>query len=130
MKVLLVGFEEIEVEGIRILLGGLGEVKAVPRSQADWSVEEIVESGEEGRCDWRDRRFVIIHEGEDMIREVINRIKFLDLGSIIFATTTPTSLKWSLSKLLDELEAEDEYFKKMGSPLHSFRTFNVREEEF
>ncbi len=33
---------------------------------------------------------------------------------IILATTTPTSLQWKMSQLIDELKKEHEYFRKKG----------------
>jgi len=111
-KVLLVGFLPDEVERLREVLSV--PVFEVPGYCRDWAVSEVVDKAEElsGSSYWHLRKFVIMHEVDnETLKEVIRSVKSLNLGRVIFATTTETSLTWKLEDLLNELMAEDEYFK-------------------
>ncbi|ASA77623.1 DUF3783 domain-containing protein [Thermococcus sp. 5-4] len=111
-KVLLVGFLPDEVERLREVLSV--PVFEVPEYCKDWAVSEVVDKVEElsGSSYWHLRKFVIMHDvGNETLKEVIHSVKSLNLGRVIFATTTETSLTWKLEDLLNELMAEDEYFK-------------------
>jgi len=113
-KVLLVGFLPDEVERLR---GALSvPVFEVPEYCRDWVVSEIVEKAEElsGSSYWHPRKFVIMHGlDNEGLKEVIRTVKSLNLGRVIFAATTETSLTWKLEDLLNELISEDEYFRAM-----------------
>ena len=114
-KVLLIGFTEEESKKVRDALHMVG-VFGVPEYCKDWVVSEIVERAEElnGSSDWHLRKFVIMHGlDNETLKAVIRAVKSLNLGRVIFATTTETSLTWRLEDLLEELMAEDEYFQAM-----------------
>lgn len=114
-KVLLIGFAPEEVATIREALGGVG-VFEVPEYCRDWVVADIAEKAEKlnGSCQWHLRKFVIMHDVDnETLKGIIRSVKSLNLGRVIFATTTETSLTWKLEDLLNELMAEDEYFKAM-----------------
>ncbi|NJE76124.1 DUF3783 domain-containing protein [Thermococcus sp. ES12] len=111
-KVLVVGFPPEEVEGLRKALSV--PVFEVPEYCRDWVVGEIVEKAEKlsGSGYWHLRKFVIMHDVDnETLKDIMRSVKSLNLGRIIFATTTETSLTWRLEDLLNELLAEDEYFK-------------------
>ncbi|NJE02881.1 DUF3783 domain-containing protein [Thermococcus sp. MV11] len=113
-KVLLVGFGPDEVGLLRDSLPV--PVFEVPEYCRDWVVGEIVEKAEKlsGSCYWHLMRFLIMHGlDNETLKEVIRSVKSLNLGRVIFATTTETSLTWKLEDLLNELLAEDEYFRAM-----------------
>lgn len=113
-RVLVVGFMPDEVEKLRKALPV--PVFEVPEYCRDWAVSEVVDKAEElsGSSYWHLRKFVIMHDvNNETLKEVIRSVKSLDLGRVIFATTTETSLTWRLEDLLNELMAEDEYFKAM-----------------
>ena len=113
-KVLLIGFPREEVKALREVLPV--PVFEVPEYCRDWVVGEVVEKAEKlsGSSYWHLRRFVIMHGlDNETLKEVIRSVKALNLGRVIFATTTETSLAWKLEDLLNELMAEDEYFKAM-----------------
>ena len=113
--ILLIGFDENEVRKIQEILGEF-KVYEIPQYCKDWSVQSITEKAEdlEGSCNWHLKKFVLMHNLENhQIREVLAKIKSLNLGRIIFATTTPTSLTWKLEDLLEELIREDEYFQEL-----------------
>ena len=58
-----------------------------------------------------DERIVLFHDIEnDKIRELIFKMRKIIPEHIIFATTTPTSLKWKVGLLIEELKEEDRYF--------------------
>ncbi len=112
-KVLLIGFSPAEVDAVRGSLMGL-DVFEVPEYCRDWVVSEVVTKAGElsGSSNWHLRKFVIMHGlDNETLKEVIRSVKSLNLGRVIFATTTETSLTWRLEDLLNELMAEDEYFK-------------------
>ncbi|QDA31405.1 DUF3783 domain-containing protein [Thermococcus indicus] len=111
-KVLLVGFLPGEVEQLRKAVSV--PVFEVPEYCRDWVVSEVVEKAEElsGSSYWHLRKFVIMHDVDnETLKGIIGTVKSLGLGRVIFATTTETSLTWKLEDLLNELMAEDEYFK-------------------
>ncbi|CAD5244381.1 DUF3783 domain-containing protein [Thermococcus camini] len=113
-KVLLVGFLPDEVERLREALSV--PVFEVPEYCRDWVVSEIVEKAEElsGSSYWHLRKFVIMHGlDNETLKGIIRAVKSLNLGRVIFATTTETSLTWKLEDLLNELISEDEYFRAM-----------------
>ena len=114
-KVFLVGFGENEAERVDDALKGL-DVFEVPEYCRDWVVADIVEKAEnlDGSCQWHLRKFVIMHDVDnETLKEIIRAVRSLDLGRVIFATTTETSLTWKLEDLLNELVEEDEYFQAM-----------------
>ncbi|ACJ16306.1 hypothetical protein, conserved [Thermococcus onnurineus NA1] len=114
-KVLLIGFNEDEVEKIMDVLNGL-DVLEVPEYCRGWIVGEIVTKAEKlrGSSYWHLRKFVIMHDVDnETLKGVIKAVRSLDLGRVIFATTTETSLTWKLEDLLNELMEEDEYFQAM-----------------
>ncbi len=106
---ILAGFEEGEIEKIR----AVDEVIPVSQEHLDWKVERIIEEKPIG--DYRRiqcTRTVIMHSiPNEKIREVMREIRNLVKEHIIFATTTPTSLNWTLGNLISELEEEDAYFR-------------------
>ena len=113
--IFLIGFNEDEVEEIRRMLSEF-RVYEIPQYCRDWVVQAIVERAKElkGSCDWHLKKFILMHNLENpQIREVLSKVKSLNLGRIIFATTTSTSLTWKLENLLEELVREDEYFQKL-----------------
>lgn len=113
--IFLIGFNEDEVEEIKGMLSEF-KVYEIPQYCRDWVVQAIVEKAEElkGSCDWHLKKFVLMHNLENpQIKEVLTRIKSLNLGKVIFATTTSTSLTWKLENLLEELIREDEYFQEL-----------------
>ena len=113
MKIILIGFDEIEIEGIRILFDDLGEIIIPEKRCMEFKVKDVLNMPSATKSDWSSSKIVIIHEGEKNIRRVMSRVKSLQLGRIIYATTTPTSLEWKLGDLIKELEEEDMYFRKM-----------------
>ncbi|ODN29934.1 DUF3783 domain-containing protein [Fervidobacterium thailandense] len=60
-------------------------------------------------------RIVILHNFENF--EIIKLMKILKENfperDLIFASTTPTSLEWKVSDLIEELRKEHEEFKKL-----------------
>ncbi|WP_456422096.1 DUF3783 domain-containing protein [Thermococcus sp.] len=111
MRILLVGFSEEEIERIK----GLGyDVLPVPEHLRDIKVRELLNRREGGNYLWTEQRFVIMHEptNED-IKTVMKNVRELIGREVIFATTTETNLNWTLEELLEELKAEDEYFRAM-----------------
>ncbi|WP_457742189.1 DUF3783 domain-containing protein [Thermococcus sp.] len=112
MRLLLVGFTEGEIERIKKLGFPL---LPVPEHFKKLRVEEILErTTEGGKLDWIKGRFLIMHGlNNEEIKRVIDEARKLSDGRVIFATTTETNLKWTLEELLEELKAEDEYFRAM-----------------
>lgn len=115
VKVFLIGFNEEEANVVKEALKGLS-VFEVPEYCRDWIVGDVVEKAGtlSGSCYWHLRKFVIMHGVDnETLKDAIKTVRSLDLGRIIFATTTETSLTWKLEDLLDELMAEDEYFQAL-----------------
>ena len=113
--IFLIGFDKNEVKKIRELLSEF-KVYEVPQYCRDWAVQSMVEKAEalKGSCNWHLKKFILMHNLKNpQIREVLAKIKSLNLGRIIFATTTQTSLTWKLEDLLEELIREDEYFQEL-----------------
>lgn len=112
MKMLLIGFSKDEVEKVKKL--GY-DVLPVSERFRKLKVSEILESNpREGSAAWTGERFVIMHEPtNEEIKRVMEEVRELFSGRVIFATTTETNLKWTLEELLNELRAEDEYFRAM-----------------
>ncbi len=113
MKLLLVGFSEKEAEDIENALGI--PVLAVPEQLKGLKVEELLKAESEGgELRWTGEKFLIM-DGLDNegIKRVIETVRRLSKERVIFATTTETNLKWTLEELLEELRAEDEYFRAL-----------------
>ncbi len=108
--VFLIGFSGEEVEAVRNALDSV-EVHEVPKECLGWKLKEVVERKPEGRGDWHERKFLIIHGPTDFIKRIISAIRPLKLGRIIFVSTTPISLKRTLDDLIGEWLEEDEYFR-------------------
>ncbi|MDK2886160.1 MAG: hypothetical protein PWP54_718 [Thermosipho sp. (in: thermotogales)] len=63
----------------------------------------------------KEKSFIILHGFEDTeIKKVIKALReILPEKELVFATSTPTNLKWTLEDLLNELEKEHEEMKKI-----------------
>lgn len=111
--ILLIGFDDEEVEAIRKALGE-HHVYGIPQYCRDWVLQEIVEKapGLEGDCNWHARKFLLMHDVPG-VKEILKKVKGLNLGRIIFATTTPISLTRRLEDLIGEWIEEDEYFQEL-----------------
>ncbi len=107
--IILIGFEENEAKAIE----DIDEVYMVSASLMDWKLSEIISKKPNVTYLKADTsRIVILHGVENrkispMIREIRSRLT----DHIIFATSTPTSMKWTLKDLVKELEEEDAYFR-------------------
>jgi len=61
-----------------------------------------------------ERKVVLLHNFEKQdILKIMKLIKEAFNEEIIFASTTPTSLKWTVEDLLEELNKEHEEFRKI-----------------
>lgn len=106
---ILVGFEEDELKNID------DEYYAVSNEYKDWTIEKLIAEtpGSEKYTPIKDGKFVIMHDlPNEVISKIMRGIRDKVNGHVIFATTTPTSLKWKLKDLLEELKEEDAYFHK------------------
>ncbi len=106
---ILVGFSEEEMNKID------GDKYAVSKEYVDWVLEELIEKKPKGeKYEPVERgKFVIMHNvPNEKISETMRSVRNAVEGRVIFATTTPTSLKWKISDLMEELLEEDEYFRK------------------
>ncbi len=108
--VFLIGFSEEEVQRIRGALKGVS-VHEVPKECLTWRLGEIVERRPDGRGNWHERRFLITHGDNELIKRVISAVRSLRLGRVIFVSTTPISLGRTLDDLIQEWIEEDEYFR-------------------
>ena len=117
-KVLAIGFNEKEVEMLERSLAQIGvEVFCVPEKYLTTSVEEIFSKirPAEGPCNWHERKFVLMGDvNNETIKLIIDTVKILGFGRVIFAAPTEVSMKWSLKELLEELIEEDEYFRALS----------------
>ena len=114
---LLIGFPESEVKKIKEEMGE--EIYAVDDELRDVKLKEIIkmikkrEEKDYGRLG--EQRIVLMHNiPKENIPKIMKKIKEAVPFHIIFATTTPTSLDWSLDELIHELIEEDLYFSKRG----------------
>jgi hypothetical protein len=105
-----IGFDEQELEKLRTL----GDVLAVSRDALGITLRDFIEKFPEGNYVKVDgSKIVIMHDiPGDKIGATMRSVRAVVDGHIIFATTTPTSLTWKISELIDELEEEDRYFRK------------------
>ena len=113
---ILIGFRESEIETLRE--HHLGVIYSVGAGAKKASVMDIVNDIEKFTGDgaWHERKFVIMHGlDNEGIKNTLSVFKNLGLRDVIFATTTPTSLTWTLENLLNELIEEHEYFKRQKS---------------
>lgn len=108
--VFLIGFPGGETKLLKDVLGGVS-VHGVPRECLTWRLREIVEEKPDGRSDWHERKFIITHGSNELIKRVISAVRGLKLGRIIFVSTTPISLERTLDDLISEWIEEDEYFR-------------------
>ena len=105
-----VGFEQEELESIK----KFGAVLPLSNEYVTWKVKDLIENKPVSESYHRinSPKIVIMHEvPKDKISSIMRGIREQIGKSVIFATTTPTSLDWTLDDLIKELEEEDNYFK-------------------
>jgi hypothetical protein len=63
----------------------------------------------------KEKSFIVLHGFENLeIKKVIKTLREnFPEKDLIFATSTPTNLKWTLEDLFNELEKEHEEMKKI-----------------
>ncbi len=110
--IILVGFENEEVELIKNNVNE--KIRVVSKEEEDETLENIIKMEKQpGYEPLGEDRVVIMHELEkEKIRELIGTIRKIIPSHLIFATTTPTSLKWKIGNLIQELKEEDRYFRR------------------
>ncbi len=108
---LLIGFPEEEMEKIKKSVGDI--ILPISESQSDMVLEDIIkDKNKTSYTRFGEQRIVIMHDvPKEEIGNRIREIRKIIGEHIIFATTTPTSLKWQLYKLVEELLEEDKYFR-------------------
>lgn len=115
---LTIGFTESEMNKIRSVLSEW-DVYGVPENFKDLEIRSIIQGIEDSASDvsdWHEKKFFLIHDlDRDEIVDVVEKVKELDMGRIIFASTTPTSMDWELEKAIKEWVREDESHKKKES---------------
>ncbi len=107
---LLIGFPEDEIELLRKSLKD--DILAISEEQSDMVLEDIIKGGEKSYRRFGEQRIVIMHNvPKEAIGGKIRELRGIIKEHTIFATTTPVSLKWQLYRLVEELLAEDKYFR-------------------
>ena len=110
---LLIGFKESELAILKESLAF--DLYPISESARSILLQEVIGNIEQYTGDslWHEQKFVLMHElTNDDIKNVLSVFKKLGMRDVIFATTTPTSLSWTLENLLKELLEEHEYFRK------------------
>ena len=115
--ILLIGFTPEEIK--KIMNEVNEKIRPVNVEESMEILENIIRRDENSSYKrLGDERIVLFHDIENgKIRELILKIRKIIQGHIIFATTTPTSIKWKVRDLIEELKEEDRYFmqrKKEG----------------
>ena len=108
--IIAVGFENKEFQKLK----EYDTVICASEDMRTWKVRDIIERAEKnGYCDKiKSSRIVIMHNvPSERISGLMKGIRSAVNKRIIFATTTPTSLDWSLDNLIAELEEEDAFFR-------------------
>ncbi len=109
---LLIGFPEDEVKRLK---EKYADIIPIAADMEDRVLEEIIKEGKssENYQILGDQRMVIMHDvPKENLSKLISKIR-KEIGKhIIFATSTPTSLKWKISDLMEELLEEDRYFRE------------------
>ncbi|MCD6383224.1 MAG: DUF3783 domain-containing protein [Thermoplasmata archaeon] len=111
--ILLIGFREDEVERIEEAMGE--EVFSIGEVGLTRELGEVVKSPQRysGFADVGGRYLIVHSAPGGRLGEIIQTVKMVVEGDVIPATTTPTSLKWVVKDLLQELKKEHEYFKSL-----------------
>jgi len=105
-----VGFDQEDIESIK----KFGAVLPVSKEFVNWKVKDIIENkpASESYHKINSPKIVIMHNvPKSDISPIMRGIREQVSERVIFATTTPTSLEWTLSDLVKELKEEDKYFK-------------------
>jgi len=108
---LLIGFPKDEVEKLEKKYEDIIPVSAQMENKV---LEEIIKEGKntENYKVLGEQRMVIMHDvPKENLSKIIRDIREEIGEHIIFATSTPTSLKWKISDLMEELLEEDRYFR-------------------
>ena len=110
---IVIGFKNDEINTLK----ELDEVYPVSKSLLEMRLENIIEKRpKENYKMVEGRKIVIIHNiPRENIRRIIGTIRKRFGKEVIFATTTPTSLKWKIGELIRELMEEDAYFRNRKS---------------
>ncbi len=112
---LLIGFPEDEVKRLK---EKYPEIIPISADMEDRVLEEIIkeEKSSENYQVLGEQRMVILHNvPKENLSNLISEIRKEIGRHIIFATSTPTSLKWKISDLMEELLEEDRYFRERRS---------------
>lgn len=110
---IFIGFGDEELDKIKKYID-ISDIFSINSASKTVLVSEIINNIEKyvGDGNWHTQKFVLMHELTNQdIKNVLSVFKQLGMKDVIFATTTPTSLNWTLQRLLDELIEEHEYFK-------------------
>ena len=109
---LLIGFPGDEIERLR---GKYTDTISISAEMEDRVLEDIIKEGKsaENYQVLGEQRMVIMHNvSKENLSKIMSEIR-KEIGKhIIFATSTPTSLKWKVSDLMEELLEEDRYFRE------------------
>jgi hypothetical protein len=108
-KVFLIGFSEDEARAVKGALPDV-DVLCVPEECREWTLAQLIEGSPNGRCDWHERKFLIINGSNELVKRVLSSIKDLSLGRVIFVSTVPAAMGRTLEDLIGEWIEEDEYF--------------------
>ena len=110
-SVLLIGFDDNEIERMR--LEGI-PVHPISENGRYVRILDILRDPDtyEGNSSWKGERFALLHAflPQDL-PPLMERIREIGRGPVIFASTTETSIQWSLDHLLNQLSEEDRIFK-------------------
>ena len=109
---LLIGFPEDEVNRLQ---EKYADTIAISAEMEEKVLEEIIKEGKnaENYQVLGEQRMVIMHDvPKESLSKIMRDIREEIGQHIIFATSTPTSLKWKISDLMEELLEEDRYFRE------------------
>ncbi len=107
---ILIGFEDDELHRIS---ERFEDCIPVPEEAKERKLEDIIRAPPEYTGQrLGQQRIVIMHDiPKEKISETMRKIRSIVGKHIIFATSTPTSMQWKLTDLIEELLEEDEYFR-------------------
>ena len=107
---IVIGFKDDDIDFLR----EIDDVYPISKSLLGMTLGDIIEKRpKENYTVVEGRKIVIIHNiSRENIKRILGSVREKFGNEVIFATTTPTSLKWKVGELIKELMEEDAYFRK------------------
>ncbi len=110
MKILVLGFQDYEVESLREVLSDIGDIVTVPYSMEYRTFHEVLELSNNFPCDWTCYKVVISTERK-IFKEIVERVRLLGFSDVVVIGAEKSFLELSVEEFLERLIEELDFIK-------------------